>query len=220
LRCVHARQERSLKDNVYNDSIEERLRAVIIGEIESPSIVIVDYDPAWQGRFRCEEARIRAALGEAALSVEHIGSTSVPGLAAKPIVDILLVVEDSADEASYVPALEEAGYVLRMREPDFDEHRMVRTPERGVHLHVFSPGSPGIERYLLLRDRLRENEEDQKLYAQTKHKLASRDWPSMQHYAEAKTGVIEHIIAQAAARRFSQEAFHEKAIPVKPTWRL
>jgi GrpB-like predicted nucleotidyltransferase (UPF0157 family) len=205
---------------VSNDPIEERLREVIIGEIESPAIVVVDYDPAWQGRFRQEEGRIRAALGEAALSVEHIGSTSVPGLAAKPIVDILLVVEDSAEEATYVAALEEAGYVLRVREPDFDEHRMFRTPQKDVHVHVFSAGSKEIERYLLLRDHLRENEEDRELYARTKRELARRDWPSMQHYAEAKTEVIEGIIARAAARRFSQEAFHEKAIPVKPTWRL
>jgi GrpB-like predicted nucleotidyltransferase (UPF0157 family) len=189
-----------------NDPIEERLREVIIGEIESPTIVIAGYDPAWQERFRREEARIRAALGEAALSVEHIGSTSVSGLAAKPIVDILLVVEDSADEASYVPALEEAGYVLRVREPDFDEHRMFRTPAQDVHVHVFSAGSSEIERYLLLRDHLRENEEDRELYARTKRELASRNWPSMQHYAEAKTGVIEDIIARAAARRSSQEA--------------
>ena len=189
-----------------NDPIEERLREVILGEIESPAIIIAGYDPAWQERFRREEARIRAALGEAALSLEHIGSTSVPGLAAKPIVDILLVVEDSADEASYVPALEEAGYVLRVREPDFDEHRMFRTPAKDVHVHVFSPGSPEIERYLLLRDHLRENEEDRKLYARTKRELASRDWPSMQHYAEAKTEVIEGIIARATARRSSREA--------------
>jgi GrpB-like predicted nucleotidyltransferase (UPF0157 family) len=195
---------------VSNDPIEERLREVIIGEIESPAIVIAGYDPAWPGRFRREEARIRAALGEAALSVEHIGSTSVPGLAAKPIVDILLVVEDSAEEASYVPALEEAGYVLRVREPDFDEHRMFRSPQKDVHVHVFSPGSAEIERYLLLRDHLRQNEEDRELYARTKRELASRDWPSMDHYAEAKTEVIEGIIARAAARRSSQEDPHEK----------
>jgi GrpB-like predicted nucleotidyltransferase (UPF0157 family) len=204
--CVYARRERGLEDSVSNDPIEERQREFIIGEIESPAIVVVDYDPAWQGRFRLEEARIRAALGEAALSVEHIGSTSVPGLAAKPIVDILLVVEDSADEASYLPALEEAGYVLRVREPDFDEHRMFRTPEKDVHVHVFSPGSKEIERYLLLREQLRENEEDRELYVRTKRELASREWPSMQHYAEAKTEVIEGIIARAAARRSSREA--------------
>jgi GrpB-like predicted nucleotidyltransferase (UPF0157 family) len=184
-----------------NDPIEERRREIIIGEVEPQAIVVVDYDPAWPGRFRREEAKIRAALGEAALSVEHIGSTSVPGLAAKPIVDILLVVEDSGEEASYLPALEEAGYVLRVREPDFHEHRMFRTPEKDVHLHVYSAGSPEIERYLLLRNRLRENGEERELYVGTKRELARRDWPSMQHYAEAKTEVIEGIIARAAAAR-------------------
>jgi GrpB-like predicted nucleotidyltransferase (UPF0157 family) len=184
-----------------NDPIEERRREIIIGEVEPQAIVVVDYDPAWPGRFRREEAKIRAALGEAALSVEHIGSTSVPGLAAKPIVDILLVVEDSGEEASYLPALEKAGYVLRVREPDFHEHRMFRTPEKDVHLHVYSAGSPEIERYLLLRDRLRENGEERELYVGTKRELARRDWPSMQHYAEAKTEVIEGIIARAAAAR-------------------
>ena len=122
------------------------------------------------------------------------------------MVDILVVVEDSGDEASQVPALESAGYALRVREPDFHEHRMFRTPEKDVHLHVFSSGSPEIERYLLLREQLRENEEDRKLYARTKRELASRNWPSMQHYAEAKTGVIEAIIARAATKRSSQEA--------------
>jgi GrpB-like predicted nucleotidyltransferase (UPF0157 family) len=102
--------------------------------------------------------------------------------------------------------MEEAGYVLRVREPDFDEHRMFRTPQKDVHVHVFSPGSKEIERYLLLREHLRENEEDRELFASTKRELASRDWPSMQHYAEAKTGVIEGIIARAAARRSSREA--------------
>ena len=188
-----------------NDPIEERIREVIIGEVESPAIVIANYDPAWPGRFRREAAKIQAALGEAALAIEHIGSTSVPGLVAKPIVDILVVVEDSSDEASYVPALESAGYILRVREPDFDEHRMFRSPAKDVHVHFYSSGSPEIERYLLLRDHLRENEEDRELYARTKRNLASRDWPSMQHYAEAKTEVIEGIITRAAARSSLRE---------------
>ena len=92
---------------------------------------------------------IGKALGNAALRIEHIGSTSVPGLAAKPIVDILLVVENSGDETSYLPRLEEAGYELRVREPDFHEHRMLRTPTRDVHVHVYSPSSPEIERCLV-----------------------------------------------------------------------
>jgi GrpB-like predicted nucleotidyltransferase (UPF0157 family) len=191
---------------VSNDPIEGRLREVILGEIEPQTIFVADHDPAWQEHFRREDARIRAGLGEAVLSVEHIGSTSMPGLAAKPIVDILVVVEDSGDETSYVPALQDAGYVLRVREPDFHEHRMLRTPQKDVHVHVYSSGSPEIDRYVLLRDRLREDEEDRELYARTKRDLASRDWPSMDHYAEAKTEVIEGIIARAAAARSSQES--------------
>jgi GrpB-like predicted nucleotidyltransferase (UPF0157 family) len=189
-----------LEDTVPDDPIEERLREVIIGEIEPQAIVVADYDPVWPERFRQEEARIRAALGRAALSIEHIGSTSVPGLAAKPLVDILLVVEDSANEGSYLPALEEAGYVLRVREPDFDEHRMLRTPQKDVHVHVFSAGSPEIGRYLLLRDRLRQDDGERELYARTKRELATKDWPSVDHYAEAKTEIIEGIISRAAAR--------------------
>jgi GrpB-like predicted nucleotidyltransferase (UPF0157 family) len=189
-----------LEDTVPDDPIEERLREVIIGEIEPQAIVVADYDPVWPERFRQEEARIRAALGRAVLSIEHIGSTSVPGLAAKPLVDILLVVEDSANEPSYLPALEEAGYVLRVREPDFDEHRMLRTPQKDVHVHVFSAGSPEIGRYLLLRDRLRQDDGERELYARTKRELATKDWPSVDHYAEAKTEIIEGIISRAAAR--------------------
>jgi len=184
-----------------DDSFEKRIREVILGEIEQPTIVIADYNPAWPEHFRREEVRIVAALGEDALSVEHIGSTSVPGLAAKPIVDILLVVEDSGDEATYLPAMEGAGYVPRVREPDFHEHRMFRTPEKDVHVHVFSAGSPEIERYLLLRDCLRQNEGDRELYTQTKRELAKRSWPTMEHYAEAKTEVVEAIIFRATAAR-------------------
>ncbi len=187
-----------------NDPIEERLREVTIGEIEPQTIVVVDHDPAWREGFRREEAKIRAALGEAALSVEHIGSTSVARLAAKPIVDILVVVEDSGEEETYAPALQNAGYVLRVREPDFHEHRMFRTQEKDVHVHVYSSGSSEIDRHLLLRDRLREDEVDRELYARTKRDLASRDWPSRQHYAEATTEVIEGIIARAAAAQSSQ----------------
>jgi GrpB-like predicted nucleotidyltransferase (UPF0157 family) len=179
------------------DEIEARLREGIIGDVEQQAIVIANYAPAWPLRFGREKAKIRGALGPAALSVEHVGSTSVPGLAAKPIVDILLVVEDSGNENCYLPALEEAGYVLRVREPDFEEHRMFRTPEKDVHVHVFSPGSREVERLILLRDHLRRNEEDRELYAGTKRELARRDWPSMQHYADAKTRIVEDILARA-----------------------
>ena len=184
-------------ENGLPDETDKRLEEGIIGGAERRAIVIADYDPAWPRRFDREEAKIRRALGQAALAVEHVGSTSVPGLAAKPIVDILLVVEDSSDEGSYLPELRRAGYVLRVREPDFEEHRMVRTPEKDVHVHIFSPGSKEGERLLLMRDHLRHNEADRKLYVSTKRELASGDWPSMQHYADAKTGVIQDILARA-----------------------
>jgi GrpB-like predicted nucleotidyltransferase (UPF0157 family) len=179
--------------------LDDYLRQVTVGPIESPVISVVEYDRAWPRRFAREAAAVRAALGARALLVEHIGSTSVPGLAAKPIIDVLLVVRDSADEPAWLPALEAAGYALRVREPDFHEHRMLRTPAKDVHLHVYSPDSPEIARNLAFRDRLRTDAADRALYADTKRRLAARTWPTMQHYAEAKTAVIEAIIARAAA---------------------
>src|SRR5690242_13720265 len=104
---------------------EEQIRRITVGPVlKQPTgkIAIVDYDPSWPLLFARENERIKSALGAKALSVEHVGSTSVPGLPAKPIIDILLVVESSADEKSYLPALEAAGYLLRIREPEWHEH--------------------------------------------------------------------------------------------------
>jgi GrpB-like predicted nucleotidyltransferase (UPF0157 family) len=182
-----------------DEELEAYLPSVLIGGPESAPIEVVDYDPAWPERFAAERERIHTALGGRERLLEHIGSTSVPGLAAKPIVDILLVVDDSGDEPEYLPALEAAGYVLRVREPAWHEHRMLRTPAKDVHVHVYSPDSPEIARNLLFRDRLRADAGDRELYAATKRRLASREWPTMQHYAEAKTEVIEAILARAGA---------------------
>src|SRR5579863_9637009 len=104
---------------------EEQIRAATIGELLplSGPIRIVDYDVRWPAFFEHESERIRAALGDRVQRIEHVGSTSVPGLAAKPVIDILLVVKDSADEPAYVPSLEAAGYVLRIREAEWFEHR-------------------------------------------------------------------------------------------------
>jgi GrpB-like predicted nucleotidyltransferase (UPF0157 family) len=174
---------------------------VLIGGIEKREIKIVAHDPRWPGIFQSHAKAIRQALGVAALRIEHIGSTSVPGLAAKPIVDMLLVVANSAAEATYLPAIEAAGYVLRVREPSFQEHRMLRAPERDVHIHVFSHGSPEIERYLIFRDRLRTHPADRLLYKSTKRTLATRDWPDMNAYADAKSEVVEGIILRAREGR-------------------
>jgi GrpB-like predicted nucleotidyltransferase (UPF0157 family) len=140
-------------------------------------------------------------LGVRALRIEHTGSTSVPGLVAKPIIDIVLVVADSADEDSYVPALEAAGYLLRIREPSWYEHRMFKGPDTEINLHVFSSGCPEIDRILTFRDWLRSNDTDRDLYARTKLALAQKEWKQVQDYADAKTAVIEEINARAFAGR-------------------
>ncbi len=178
---------------------EAELRAVTVGELQpvSGQIELVDYDPAWPGLFAREAERIRAALGERVVLLEHTGSTSVPGLAAKPIIDMTLAVPDSSDEESYAPALEAAGYVLRIREPDWHEHRVFRGPDTNVNLHVFSVGCPEIDRMLRFRDWLRTDQADRELYEQTKRKLAAREWTYVQDYADAKTLVVEEIIARA-----------------------
>ena len=129
---------------------------------------------------------------------EHIGSTFVPGLAAKPIIDVLLVVANSGDEASYLSALESAGDTLRAREPALHDHRMLRTATRDVHLHVLSFGCLEINRYLAFRDRLRQCASDQLRYESVKRDSAARPWPDMVAYADAKSDVVGSIFASTA----------------------
>jgi GrpB-like predicted nucleotidyltransferase (UPF0157 family) len=160
-------------------------------------IVIANYDPEWPALFEREATRIRAALGDQVQVLEHAGSTSVPGLAAKPRIDIVLAVPDSADEPSYVPDLEAAGYVLRIREPDWYEHRVFKGPDTDVNLHVFTVGCPEIERMLLFRDWLRANASDRQLYERVKRELARKRWKYTQNYADAKTEVVEEILTRA-----------------------
>jgi GrpB-like predicted nucleotidyltransferase (UPF0157 family) len=183
-----------------SDPVLARSQKVVVGAAtEKVAIVLVEYDPMWPERFEFERQRIEGALGVQALSIEHIGSTSVVGLVAKPIIDICVAVEDSSDEASYVPELEDAGYELRIREPDWHEHRMLRTTAaHDVHIHIFTLGSSEIDRLVAFRDWLRANGSDRELYASTKLSLAQQEWPTMQHYADAKTDIVEAILARAA----------------------
>src|SRR3989475_10113883 len=174
IHCYISIASTTMKDPTKSESIpiaEEQLRKVTIGEpnVVNSTIAIVDYDPVWPVLFEEEARRIRAALGERVLRVEHVGSTSVCRLAAKPIIDIVLVVADAADEAAYAPALEAAGYILRIREPDWYQHRMFREPDRGINLHCFSDGCPEIERMLVFRDWLPPNAVNRLWYHRTKH---------------------------------------------------
>ena len=178
---------------------EEAMRAATIGELQvhDGPVHLDDYDPAWPGWFEREARRIRAALGERVRLLEHAGSTSVPGLAAKPIIDIVLAVPDSTDEGAYVPPMEAAGYVLRIRELEWFEHRMFKAPHTQVH--VFTEGTDEIDRMLAFRDWLRSHDDDRRLYERTKRELAARDWKYVQHYADAKTDVVTEITNRALA---------------------
>jgi GrpB-like predicted nucleotidyltransferase (UPF0157 family) len=173
------------------------MNEVLIGGVGKREIVVVDYNPLWAEKFQKHAVILSRALGTKALSIEHIGSTSVPGLAAKPIVDIIVQVENSGDEAAYMPALLAAGYVLRVCEPDWHQHRMVRTPELDVHVHIFSIVCIEVTRQLAFRNHLRRNAEDRLLYQSTKRRLSREDWADMDAYARAKTEVVEQITARA-----------------------
>lgn len=154
----------------------------------------MEYDPHWPEAFIQEDDRIRSILGDKIIRLEHVGSTSVPGLCAKPIIDMLLVVKKSSNEPSYVPDLEKAGYILRVREPDWFEHRMFKGPDTDINLHVFSEGASEVDRMLLFRNWLRSNEADRDKYAQAKRSLAKDRWRHVQHYADAKTSVVQEIM--------------------------
>ena len=178
--------------------LDEELDRALVGGRRRVRPVIADYDPAWPARYEQERARVAAALGERALRIEHVGSTAVPGLPAKAVIDICLAVADPDDEAAYVPPLEPLGFSVRVREPG---HRMLGVPARDVHLHVYAPGDPEIEQYLLLRGWLRAHPDDRARYAALKRRLAEREWPDMNYYAEAKGPLIRELLARARDAR-------------------
>ena len=172
----------------------EELEAALVGGLEAGRVVLAEHDPAWAERFAAERDRLAAALGPRALLIEHIGSTSVPGLAAKPIVDICLCVADPEDEPAYAPDLLALGFEIRVRDPG---HRMYRPASRDVNLHVYAPGDVEVARYLAFRDRLRAAPDDRAAYERRKRELATREWEDINFYAEAKGDLIEAIIARS-----------------------
>ena len=180
-----------------DDPTTARLRAVTVGELEHRPVVLAEPDPAWPDRYAREAARIPDALGGRVVALEHVGSTAVPDLPAKPVIDVLLIVAFPAAEHAYVPDLAPAGYELRIREPDWHEHRVLCTSARDVNLHVFGPDSPEPGRMRAFRDRLRAVADERELYARTKRELAARPWPTVQHYADAKSAVVSEILARA-----------------------
>jgi GrpB-like predicted nucleotidyltransferase (UPF0157 family) len=165
-------------------------------EVTKP-ITISAYDPGWPVRYQRDESRIRLALGGRALAVEHVGSTAVPGLAAKDRVDIDLIVTDPADEDAYLPELAAAGYTLRTREPHWYEHRCLWTDSHDVSVHVFGPDCDEFLRHLVFRDWLRAHPTDRDRYAARKHQVAAEHPLSMAHYVHGKADIIVEILKRA-----------------------
>jgi GrpB-like predicted nucleotidyltransferase (UPF0157 family) len=180
---------------------EEEIRAYTIGELKplTAPIVVSDYDSTWPFLFDREAARIRGVLGDRVKRLEHVGSTSVVGLPAKPIIDLVLAVPDSADEPTYVPEMELNGYLLRIREPEWFQHRVFKGPDTEINLHVFTAGCPEIDQMILFRDWLRAHADDRDAYAATKRELAKQNWNFVQNYADAKTEIVQQILARARA---------------------
>jgi GrpB-like predicted nucleotidyltransferase (UPF0157 family) len=183
---------------------EEQIIAATVGPRQplNSTIYLAPYDPTWPSLFTRLKKQIQKALGDKMLLLEHVGSTSVPGLSAKPIIDMVMAVADSSDEASYVKPLEEKGYTLRIREPDWYEHRLLKPPKVPGNLHVFAAGCQEIEQMVLFRDWLRDHGDDRLLYEATKRELAARTWKYTQNYADAKSEVVQAILARARRNQY------------------
>ena len=192
-------QRSTISPEVNTPLSEEQIIAAHVRKPQplNSTIYLAPYDPAWPSLFTRLAKHIYEVLGNATLLLEHVGSTSVPGLSAKPIMDMVLAVEVSSDESSYVKPLEEKGYTLRIREPNWYEHRLLKPPHVPGNLHVFSKGCEQIEQMLLFRDWLRNHADDRLLYEETKRKLAAQTWKYTQNYADAKTEVVQAILARA-----------------------
>jgi GrpB-like predicted nucleotidyltransferase (UPF0157 family) len=165
-------------------------------------IVVAEPDPEWPRRFDELDARIRTVLGGRVLALEHVGSTSVPGLPAKPVIDADLIVADPGDEAGWLPALEQAGFVLTVREPWWHEHRLVKHADPVANVHVFSPDSPEPWKHRIFRDHLRRDASDRERYAEVKReasRLATAGAETVMEYNARKQAYIREIYARAFA---------------------
>ena len=183
----------------YEPPTDEEIARARVTPVPPAPVEVVAPDPGWPEDFERVRARILDALGARALSVEHVGSTAVPGLWAKPVIDVDVTVADSGDEASYLPDLEAAGLELRVREPEWEEHRCLRGEDPAANVHVWSTGCIEAGRHLAFRDWLRENEDDRAAYAALKRDLAKQGFTDVMDYNIAKGGLIYDIYERILA---------------------
>ena len=175
-------------------SPEEWARARVRPELQSRPVVVLPPDPTWRAAYDDVRARLEQALGDRLLALAHVGSTSVPGLCAKPTVDIDVTVADSGDEPAWLPSLEAAGFELRLREPDGEQHRLVTWPDPPANVHVWSVGAIEPQRHLAFTGWLRDHPDDLRLYDELKRRLAREHADGeMVHYNNAKAALIYDI---------------------------
>lgn len=161
---------------------------------------MADYDPAWPDTFLGLKALIINVLGSTAVDVEHVGSTSVPGLPAKAVIDIDLIVADPEDESAYVAQLEAAGFHFLLREPSWQQHRFFCHYSPVANLHVW--GSESVEpiRHKIFRDWLRNHPDDKDAYATVKRGAIAESRKLGEHmmqYTDRKNAVIAGILRKA-----------------------
>ena len=173
------------------------------------AVEVLPPDPTWAEWYDVVRDRIREALGDRVVALEHVGSTSVPGLWAKPVIDVDLTVASSADEDAWLPDLERAGFVLRVREPGWEEHRLVRGEDPDTNVHVWSVGAREPRKHALFRDWLRTHPEDREQYAEVKRAAAAQGFTDVMQYNNVKAWLIYDIYEKAFAADPDHE--HEPA---------
>ncbi|QPC80433.1 hypothetical protein HYE68_011185 [Fusarium pseudograminearum] len=190
-------KEALLNDYEFDPSLVERIAFRKVKH----TIAIVEPDPSWPHHFDLAKTRIGTALGDTAVSINHVGSTSVPGLPAKRVIDIDLTVQDVNDEASYVQALEDVGFHFLLREPHWHGHRFFCDyGDVPTNLHVWGPDCPEATRHKIFTDWLRNNEEDRKLYEVVKREASEASiagGEDVMAYNKRKENVIREILQRA-----------------------
>lgn len=183
----------------YDPPTDEEIARARVAPVAPERVEVVAPDPGWPAAFARVRDRLVGALGDRALIVEHVGSTSVPGLWAKPVIDVDVTVADSGDEPSYLPALEAAGFELRVREPEWEEHRCLRGTDPDANVHVWSRGAAEPLRHRLFRDWLRRDEDDRTAYGDLKRALADEGFTDVMDYNTAKGALVYDIYERALA---------------------
>lgn len=193
-------------EDILRDYVDDGSSTEWVNKRKSrPKMAIVEPNPAWPQRFLDTKARIEAVLGSTAVAILHAGSTSVPGLPAKDVIDVDLVVKDIKDEDSYVEAIERVGFLFLLREADWHQHRFFvdegdRPGAYPINLHVFGSDCPEVERHRIFREWLSKSPKDLQLYATVKRECAAASEAaaeSMQEYTLRKEKTVREILNRA-----------------------